>query len=539
MAQHKVLLKGSDRPAPAVATLTGAPDPNELVTLTITVRRRAPIPENPSKQFTRAELAEQFGALPGDLDKVAEYAKSEGLTVVGSDAATRIVTVTGTLAQTQKAFDAQISMYHEGGRSYRARKGALNIPTSLAGVVEGIFGFDQREQAHTHYRHRRPDAARKTGATAHSTGAPLSYSPLAVAQAYDYPRANGAGQTIGIVELGGGFRQSDLKAYFSSLGIHTEPTVTAVSVGKGKNHPTGDPNGPDGEVLLDIEVIGAIASGAHIVVYFGENTTQGFLNAITTAIHDSKHNPSVISISWGSAESGYTAQALSAYDQAFQDAKALGVTVTVAAGDGGSTDGETDGRQHVDFPSSSPNVLACGGTFLAYESGSIKTETVWNDGADGGATGGGVSETFPLPSYQTAAKVPVSVNTGFAGRGVPDVAGDADPESGYNVRIDGETTVIGGTSAVAPLWAALIAILNQQLGQKIGFANPALYASPQSFNDITQGNNGAYKAGPGWDACTGLGSPIGSSILQVLKNPVQTTSKQAPHQSSRAASPGR
>jgi kumamolisin len=295
-------------------------------------------------------------------------------------------------------------------------------------------------------------------------------------------------------------------------------------------------------VLLDIEVAGSIASGAHIVVYFGENTTQGFLAAITAAINDSKNNPSVISISWGSSESGYTSQALTAYDQAFQDAKALGITVTVAAGDGGSTDGETDGQQHVDFPAASPNVLACGGTFLDYEGGAIKSETVWNDGADGGATGGGVSENFPVPSYQTSASVPVSVNTGFAGRGVPDVSGDADPNSGYNVRIDGETTVIGGTSAVAPLWAALIAILNQQLGQKVGFANPTLYSNPQSFNDITQGNNGAYSAGPGWDACTGLGSPIGSSVLAAFQAPapVQTTSKQHPHQSSRAAtSPGR
>jgi kumamolisin len=537
MAQHKVVLKGSDRPAPAVATLTGAPDPNEQVTLTITVRRRAPIPENPSKQFTRAELAEQFGALPADLEKVAEYAKSEGLTVDSTDVATRTVTVTGTLAQTQKAFDAQVSQYHEAGRSYRARKGTLNVPNSLAGVVEGIFGFDQREQAHTHYRHRHVGPARKAR-KASASEAQLSYSPLVVAQAYSYPSANGAGQTIGIVELGGGYKQSDLKAYFSGLGINPEPTVTAVAVGKGKNHPTGDPNGPDGEVLLDIEVAGSIASAAHIVVYFGENTTQGFLNAITAAIHDTKNNPSVISISWGSPESGYTAQALTAYDQAFQDAKALGVTITVAAGDGGSTDGVNDGQQHVDFPASSPNVLACGGTYLDYENGAIQSETVWNDGADGGATGGGVSENFPLPSYQTSANVPASVNSGFVGRGVPDVAGDADPESGYNVRIDGQTTVIGGTSAVAPLWAALIAILNQQLGQKVGFANPALYANPQNFNDITQGNNGAYSAGPGWDACTGLGSPIGSSILKALQTPapVQTTSK---HQhSSRAASPG-
>ena len=523
MALPKVILPGSDRPAPAAATPAGTPNPTDPVILTITVRRRAPIPENPSQQFTREQLAQQFGADPADLQKVADYATSEGLAVVETDAGKRTVTVSGTLAQTQNAFDAQVACYEQAGRTFRARTGALTIPASLAGVVEGIFGFDQRQQAHTHYRRKRA-----TGFSTRAAEKQVSYSPLDVSQAYQYPNANGAGQTIGIIELGGGYSPSDLATYFASLNISPAPNVTAVSVGTGSNSPTGDPNGPDGEVLLDIEVAGSIASGANIVVYFGENTTQGFLNAITTAVHDSTNNPTVISISWGSAESGYTSQALTAYDEAFQDAKAIGVTVCVASGDDGSTDSVDDGQAHVDFPASSPNVVACGGTYLDYSGGVIKSETVWNEGTGNGASGGGVSETFPIPSYQASAGVPVSVNTGFAGRGVPDVAGDADPASGYNVLIDGQTAVIGGTSAVAPLWSALIAILNQQLGQKVGMANPLLYATPSSFNDITQGNNGAYSAGPGWDACTGLGSPIGSALLQALQAALSTASPSQP-----------
>jgi kumamolisin len=230
-------------------------------------------------------------------------------------------------------------------------------------------------------------------------------------------------------------------------------------------------------------------------------------------------------MSWGGPEDSYTGQALTSYDQALQDAKALGVTVCVASGDNGSSDGDTDGKAHVDFPASSPNVLACGGTSLQASNGVITSETVWNDGASGGATGGGVSETFPLPSYQANANVPVSVNSSqFAGRGVPDVAGDADPNTGYNVVVDGDSGVVGGTSAVAPLWAGLIARMNQARGSNAGFLNPLIYPlQATAFNDITQGNNGAYSAGPGWDACTGLGSPIGTALLQALITPATTS----------------
>ena len=242
---------------------------------------------------------------------------------------------------------------------------------------------------------------------------------------------------MGIIELGA-VPPADLKTYFSGLGIKTEPSVTAVSVDGATNTPAGSPDSADGEVLLDIEVIGSIAPGAKIAVYFGPNTDQGFLDAITTAIHDTVRKPSVVSISWGGPESTWTAQALQSYDAAFQEATVLGVTVCVAAGDGGSTDGVTDGLQHVDFPASSPHVLACGGTRLQASGGKIQSEVVWNDG------------------------VPVSVPPShFKGRGVPDVSGDADPETGYDVRVDGQNTVFGGTSAVAPLWSALTAPLNQ------------------------------------------------------------------------------
>src|SRR6185437_14987195 len=254
-----------------------------------------------------------------------------------------------------------------------------------------------------------------------------------------------------IIELGGGFKPADLQTYFNGLGV-AAPAVIAVPVDGGANAPTGDANGPDGEVMLDIEVIGAVAPRAKIVVYFAPNTDAGFLDAVTTAIHDTTHKPSVISISWGGPESSWTAQAMTAMDEAFGAAASLGVTVCVASGDNGSSDGVDDGADHVDFPASSPFALACGG----------------------------VSSFFSLPSWQANLQAIDSKGQAvtLAKRGVPDVAGNADPNTGYEVRIDGASTVIGGTSAVAPLWAALLARLNQASAHPVGYANPLLYQNP-------------------------------------------------------------
>jgi kumamolisin len=317
--------------------------------------------------------------------------------------------------------------------------------------------------------------------------------------------------------LGGGFRPADLDTYFKGLSV-SSPSVVAVSVDHAQNSPTGDASGPDGEVMLDVEVVGAIVPQSKIAVYFAPNTDAGFLDAITTAIHDTANKPSVISISWGGPESSWTSQAMTAMDEAFQAAATLGITVCVASGDNGSSDGVTDGAEHVDFPASSAYALACGGTSLKATSSSISGEVVWNDGANGGATGGGVSSFFAIPAWQSALSV-TSTQGGrspLAKRGVPDVAGNADPETGYQVRVDGSNTVIGGTSAVAPLWAALITRLNQLSGKSAGLISPQIYQTPKSFRDITSGNNGDFAAASGWDACSGLGSPDGAALRSII-----------------------
>jgi kumamolisin len=380
----------------------------------------------------------------------------------------------------------------------------------VATAIVGVFGLDERPQARAQFR---PAAQ-----------AAVSYTPLQVAQAYGFPTGStGAGQTIGIIELGGGYSQSDLETFFSGLGIAT-PSVTSVSVDGATNAPSGNPNSADGEVELDIQVAGAIAPAAKIVVYFAPNTDQGFLDAVTTAIHDQTNAPNVISISWGGPESTWTAQSTSGFDSAFAEAGMLGVTVTVASGDNGSSDGVTTGGNHVDFPASSPNALACGGTSLQISGTTVASETVWNDGTSGGATGGGVSDVFDLPAYQATAGVPVVDDAGGKpGRGVPDVCGDADPDTGYSVVVDGSSIVVGGTSAVAPLWAGLVALLGAQSGKPVGFLNPTLYANPKALRDIVSGNNGAFKAGVGWDACTGLGSPNGPALAALFPASAPTT----------------
>jgi kumamolisin len=470
-------------------------------------------PVRERRYLSRASYVKKYGTSAADFAKLRAFAKKYGLAVVEESPARHSSVLSGTAAAFSSAFAVTLRYYTHPNGSYRGRVGSIRLPKSLAGIVEGVFGLDNRPQAVPHFQ--MADAA---GAASKKKDDAASFAPPTLARLYDYPTGlNGSGQCIGLIELGGGFRPADIDTYFQGLGI-AAPTVTAVSVDHGANSPT-TASGPDGEVMLDIEVAGAIAPGAHIAVYFAPNTSRGFLDAITTALHDTQNKPSVLSISWGGPEATWTVQAMQQIDAALQTAAALGVGVCVAAGDSGSSDGETDKLAHVDFPASSPHALACGGTTLDASDTTITQEAVWNDGP-GSATGGGISDVFALPSYQSAAHVPPSANPGGrVGRGVPDVAGDADPDTGYQVRVDGETLVFGGTSAVAPLWAGLIALCNQKMGAPVGFLNPLLYGSLAGkglCRDITSGNNGAYSAAAGWDPCTGWGSPDGAAILKAL-----------------------
>jgi kumamolisin len=519
-------IRGSERvPLHGARSLGPVPE-DERFEITVRIRRKAPLQTLAAEGFhadrlprqrrylTHNQYAETHGADPVDIAKVVAFAQTHGLVVVDSDTARRSVFLSGTAADFTAAFGTAIEHYEHDGGTYRGRTGPLTIPAELTDIVEGVFGIDDRPVAKPHFQYYRPTPS--IGIQAHAAG--NSFSPTDLAKLYNFPTdLNGKGQCIAIIELGGGYRTADIKAYFHKLGLPV-PKVKTVRVDGGKNQPS-TADSADGEVMLDIEVAAAIAPEALIAVYFAPNSDKGFLDAITSAIHDKTNKPSVISISWGSAEKNWTGQSKSSFNQAFQAAASLGVTICCASGDNGSGDGETDGKAHVDFPASSPYVLGCGGTKLTAVGATIESEQVWNEGSNS-ATGGGVSDFFPLPDYQNTAGIPPSANDNHHfGRGVPDVAGDADPMSGYTVRVDGQEFVIGGTSAVAPLWAGLVALINQRLGHPAGFLNPMIYGSlvdTGSFQDISTGNNGAYAAKSGWDACTGWGTPNGTKLLQVL-----------------------
>jgi len=327
--------------------------------------------------------------------------------------------------------------------------------------------------------------------------------------AYDWPTNLPGGGVIAIVELGGGWVQSDINSFFQSIGQPT-PSITDVSVDGTTNSPGqggGSSDDADYEVALDIEVSAAayyVATGkaATIRVYW----SQDIASAVEKATSD---GCDVCSISWGADEANWGTTAADQMESAATAATAAGMIVLAAAGDNDSSDGGST-PANVDVPASCPHVIGCGGT-----NKTTTSETVWNDNpgeTDGEGTGGGYSTIFPVQSFQIGAPPPPADTQYGTGRMVPDVTGDADPNTGYNIFVLGSETVIGGTSAVAPLYAGLFAAF----GTKLGFVTPTLWENQKAFNDITVGGNGFYNAAMGPDPCSGIGSPIGASIAALF-----------------------
>ncbi len=547
-----VSVPGSSKEPLPSARAVGEPSADQTFEVLVRVRRRQTLPtphdtltQQPRDRtyMSRAEHAAAYGADPADLRKVADFAAQYDLTVVRSSVPECSVTLSGAAANFNRAFQVDLKMYEHPGGTYRGRTGEIHIPAALEGIVTGVFGLDNRPFASPHVYVGPTALPADDNRSALAVASVTGYTPLQIARFYNFPTTvTGQGQTIGIIELGGGFHAAELQTYFANLGIQP-PTVTVADLPNGGTNNPGtdplDPANPDIEVMLDIEVVGAIASGARIVVYFAKDATdRGFLDVLSQTVHDESNTVDVISISWGGPEATATSQFQNGFNDVLQTAAQLGITVCVASGDSASADYPQDdpsrpwdGKAHVDFPASSPFALSCGGTRILAASSGVLQEEVWHPAPNVGA-GGGVSRFFALPSYQENAGVPSAVNPpGRVGRGVPDVAGNAAQESGYIVLCDGLTfpdpthqpplPPIGGTSAVAPLWAALIALINQETGTKAGLIQPALYSlapTPGAFQDIVTGNNGDYLAGPGWDPCTGLGTPNGQQLSAALRH---------------------
>ena len=532
-----VPLPGSARELLPNSRPAGSIDASEIASITVRTRAATDIAELERKvqdlyaqpvikraYMTREELAKRHGARPEDLDAIEQYAQHHNLVVSHRRAAERTLVLTGTLGDLLNAFHADVHIFHHATGTYRGRQGEIYVPRQFQDVITGIFGFDTRP------KHKAPHRSRVLGAN--GPGAAKGVPATEFAKRYNFPseyqgaKLDGSGQCIAIIELGGGFNSSDLKVYFQEIGAPL-PKVAAVSVDHAGNRPTKR-GAADGEVMLDIEVAGAVAPMANIAVYFAPNQGSGFFDAINAAVHDAERNPGVISIGWGGPEEPAEQQSIRAFHEVFVEAAALGVTVCAAAGDHGTADLDAtswDGKIHVDHPAVDDLVLACGGTQVD----DTGQDIAWNDntpfgrvpGGGGWATGGGVSQTIGLPDYQKAAKIPVSIGTGKPGRGVPDIAMSA---TNYFTRVQGFEGASGGTSAVAPLMASLVVLLNQAKKKNVGFLNPFLYANAAKgiVKDVTKGTNAihdtlkGYSAGPGWDACTGLGTPDGTSILNSM-----------------------
>ncbi len=534
-------LPGSTRTPPSSWHELPASDPEERIQVSVHVPRRAgaklpsveqlgSLPVSERRHLSREQLTAEYGADPAALEAVTQHAREHGITVVDACPSKRRVLLDGSLRQLCAAFPADVRRVEHEGVAYRQRCGPLHVPAALAGSVEALFGFSNHPRALPYVA--LPSATAACPSSAPKPQPDHSNLPGDIAKLYDFPPdLDGRGECIGVLEFGGGYRDANLERYFAKLGIPC-PEVVAVPVGAGVNAP-GKRWNLDVEVALDLRIAGAIAPGARIVAYFCEWTEKGWVDALQTAIHDRENCPTILSISWGWAELqtaghlNWTEAAIGAVNECLQEAALLGITVLCASGDDGASAGITGDRAHVDFPASSPFVLSCGGTTLRVTSAGTE-EVTWNAGArtaaGGGATGGGVSELIPLPTWQARAGVPTSLASGRQGRGVPDIAGNADRRTGYTILVNGqELHGVGGTSAVAPLYAGLLARLNQRLGRSVGYLNPLLYQklAPAAFCDVTVGRNDCagttgYAAAKGWDACTGWGSIRGGKLLAAL-----------------------
>jgi kumamolisin len=513
-------------------------NPDQRIEVTLGLKRKKELPSlaameklkpRQRKYMTRDQLEENYGPPDNAISKITAYARDHHLQVTRVEPGSARLRLAGTVADISGAFGVSLFDYkHDKLGEFHAHTGPISIPKELEGTITGVFGFNNQRHLRRHRAQPKPPVAAETVAPQ-----PGTFTPPQVAQLYSFPAGNGQGECIGLLEFGGGVETDSVTAYFQNLNIPA-PNVVVIPVDNVSTDPSSDPDST-GEVMLDVEVAGSICPGANIAVYFSTFDEKGLIDAISAVINDKQNDPSVVSISWGWDENQpfqnstpWTPAAMQHIGESFLAAAQLGITVCVSTGDDGSEAQVKDGRAHVIYPATDPSVLAVGGTTLqatADTPPAIASEVVWNDGP-GSGTGGGVSDYIPVPSWQQGI-VPTSINPGnFAGRAIPDVAADADPDTGYLTYSGGQFGTVGGTSASAPLWAALIALCNQQLNARVGNFNALLYSTigPNNvLHDITQGNNdvegllnGEFPAGPGWDACTGWGTPNGQALLAAL-----------------------
>jgi len=623
LSTSAMALVGSTTPvaSPTLAGVKMAADPRivdmgladasatQRFTLSLAVRNQAALdaavaavgdPTSPSfrKFITPAQFAAAYGQPASAVAQVTSFLRAQGFTVDDVAANNLLISVIGTNAQIAATFGTAMHNYSLNGVVYQAPAGAAKIPAAIAGVTTVVGGLSSRALAHSHAA-----VIPHTGALAGDVpsqsvalpsdvappSGPGSYTVTDFAAKYNvnplYAKGvTGAGKTIGIATLAS-YDQADAYAYWNQVGLTVSPTrITDVPVLGGANPADGPGSGGAGETTLDIEQSGGIAPGADIRVYIAPNTNAGFLQVFSKPIQDNIVD--VLSISWGSPEIFSSPKELEAFEVVFKQAALQGIPIIAASGDAGAYDINRDytypdctTQLTVDFPASSPNVLAAGGTTLPntvmhlHGPVTVSAERPWgwdylrdyittNFGPSYGTSlyyanyfavggGGGVSVNYAVPAWQkgltgvqTSApgqvlscdptfigdpagqyEVLATLPYGAAGRNVPDIALNADPYSGYSEFFAGGWgTGSGGTSFVAPQLNGVLTLITAGLNGRVGPINPQLYAAFKAkgyaagspFKAITTGDNEYYKAGPNYNPASGLGSLDVSALATTL-----------------------
>ena len=444
--------------------------------------------------LTPTQFTARYGPSTQDVAKVTGYLRSAGLTVTHVSGNRQVVDATGTAATVDKAFATRVATYRQGTKSFYANASAPSLPSDVAGVVAGISGLDNHAT-----RHSAAVPNQKVGKH------PLAVAGLTPAQlrtAYHTSSlGDGKGQTVALWEFDG-YQASNIAGYDNQFGLKA-PAPQTVSV-DGANY-DASPGQGQGEVELDVELVQAMAPAANTLVYEAPNSDQGQVDMANQIVTDDR--VSVTSVSWGECETAASQASITGTDNALQQGAAEGISFFVASGDSGSDDCRTGGTA-VDYPASDPNVSGAGGTSLTTDaSGGYGSETAWS------GSGGGDSAVFGTPAYQ---------NDPSGRRAVPDVSLDADPNTGYAIFSAGQWLEFGGTSCAAPMWAGFAALYDAKSVGRLGNGNQAFYsiasgpAGGSAFHDITSGSNGAFDAGAGYDAVTGLGSYDGAGLAAAL-----------------------
>lgn len=527
---------------PKGAVRVGPLDPNRRIDFTVVLAAKARLQsvhwrlsehkKRPYEHLTHEELRRDHGVAPEAVKHIESFARKFNLEIVENAGHRRSMRLSGRSADVAHAFNTAFEEFELDDHGFFASVGPVSMPVEWNGLVDAVLGLHS-------LRHAWP--RRHSSVRGHEASASLPD----LARAYAFPQGlDGTGETIGLIEFGGGFYPEDIQQFCSQLGVPA-PRISVVEIGSAGNRPASRRAVHElldvasgrlslaakeeqsdsflaaqstAEVTMDLEILAALAPRAHIVVYFANAGEQGLYHAVSRAVHDDHHRPGILSISWSMPEHTFSAPELSAIEDLLREAAHLGVTVCASSGDAGALNGSTDGKPSVNYPASSPHCLACGGTSGKLTSAGIPEEVVWNATHFGfkGASGGGVSQQFEPPRWQEDADVPHNPRH-VPGRGVPDVAGLADPRYGCELLIASRTATSAGTSAVAPLWAALVARINQALHCRCGHLHPHIYHLGHERNPalrpVLKGNNDVYFAREGWNACVGYGTPRGDALL--------------------------